>query len=293
MPFRIKKRERRRVSRGLKWVLREQLWRGIRELTDPEEDPFEAVHQLRKRIKKIRGGLRLVRHVADGTAKAENKRLRDVARRFAPLRDAQSRVETCERVIAHCQQCKGCDAAEASALTACRAWLIARRDAMCVAPGQLREPIRQAVQELTASGEAIDRMKIDAAKVDELKPGWKGTRRRVRKRMNDARQSGSPEDFHEWRKRVKDAWYQSCILNGGFKNTKKKHRRRLRDLADLLGRVHDLDELARTLDEEADAAGKHFETSLVQSVIDRRRKERAGQAMLLGKDVSNIRILDL
>src|SRR3954454_16302944 len=79
-------------------VRREQLAAAAESLRDGE-DPIEAIHDARKRIKKTRALLRLAR---PGLKKAEyrrrNRALRDTGRGMSANRDADVLVETVERL---------------------------------------------------------------------------------------------------------------------------------------------------------------------------------------------------
>ena len=63
-------------------VAREQLSKAIREIEDRTLDTDSTVHQVRKRIKKLRGLLRIVRPGLGKVYKRENDSLRDAARLF-------------------------------------------------------------------------------------------------------------------------------------------------------------------------------------------------------------------
>ncbi len=70
------------------------------------------------------------------------------------------------------------------------------------APG----PLHLAVAELVALAEALDLSALDES---DLKRAWHRTCRRTRKAMKAAAKSGGASDFHAWRKRAKELWYQS------------------------------------------------------------------------------------
>ena len=68
MPFRLKPKET--LEDGLKRIAREQVDRAIAEIDDESLPRDEAIQQVRKRCKKIRGAVRLVRPVF-GTLRPE------------------------------------------------------------------------------------------------------------------------------------------------------------------------------------------------------------------------------
>jgi len=58
---------------------------GLKAIGDPESD--EAVHDARRRVKKIRAVIRLVRPALGKTSRVVDKDLRDVSRLLAPVAD--------------------------------------------------------------------------------------------------------------------------------------------------------------------------------------------------------------
>ena len=46
----------------------------------------------------------------------------------------------------------------------------------------------------------------------------------------------TPEIFHDWRKRVKDHWYHSRLLQGFWPAGIRPHRKAVKELSELLGR---------------------------------------------------------
>jgi CHAD domain-containing protein len=74
------------LADGMPRIVREQLDRAIAELTGDDTDLPEAVHQVRKRCKKIRGLLRLFRGSFSASYSQENAWFRDLARRLSRAR---------------------------------------------------------------------------------------------------------------------------------------------------------------------------------------------------------------
>jgi inorganic triphosphatase YgiF len=59
MPFRL--RRKKTVQKSVRRIALEQIDKAIREVLDDNVNRHEAVHQVRKRCKKLRGLIRLVR----------------------------------------------------------------------------------------------------------------------------------------------------------------------------------------------------------------------------------------
>jgi CHAD domain-containing protein len=158
--------------------------------------PPEAVHGIRKHMKKLRGLLRLVQRDFPDFA-LENAALRDVGRVLSLRRDADVRVATFDRLFPVCPP----------ALALLRQDLLARRDAITPGPGQagteaaLRALLtRSAGWTLRGSDRSI------------LRRGLARTRRKAAVAMVRAARSPEAEAIHDWRKRAKDFWYQARLL---------------------------------------------------------------------------------
>jgi CHAD domain-containing protein len=98
------------------------------------------------------------------------------------------------------------------------------------------EPLHLAVAELVALTEALDLSALDES---DLKQAWHRTCRRARKAMKAAAKSGGAGDFHAWRKRAKELWYQSEAL-AKHDDTIAEACKPAEKLSDLLGDEHDL-----------------------------------------------------
>ena len=86
------------LTEALRRISQDQIDRALASLTG-NGDRGEAVHDARKRLKKLRGLIRLVRPEFKDY-KPKNADLRDTARLLSPLRDRTSLVETYDRITA-------------------------------------------------------------------------------------------------------------------------------------------------------------------------------------------------
>jgi CHAD domain-containing protein len=257
----------------------EQLDAAAGELRDHvRDDPVEAVHAARKAIKKERSLLRLARSsLSPGVRRQENDALRHAARSLGGARDAEATLQTLDA--------------------------LARRYA-----GQLPEHTFDAVrhrlagtrdaQRISLLGSAIaDRAAGELGLVRDRVTGWElreggwaaledGLTRSYaagRAAVARARASRSLEEWHTWRKRVKDLWYQERLLGRICGPAAAGHAKDLHQLADLLGDEHDLGVLCRTLRRDETDVADDLEPLL--RLIAHRRAELRGQALLLGRRV--------
>src|SRR3954462_10466026 len=89
------------LAASVKRVAGEQLGTAAEGLQDPD-DPVEAVHDARKRLKKTRSLLRLARPAMRADAfRAYNRELRDQGRALSGARDADVMVETVDALAEH------------------------------------------------------------------------------------------------------------------------------------------------------------------------------------------------
>jgi CHAD domain-containing protein len=106
---------------------------------------------------------------------------------------------------------------------------------------------------------------------EALEPGLARTYRRGRKAMRQASADPASENFHDWRKRVKDLWHALQILRPAAPGRMKPLAKRTHDLSDLLGDDHDLAELRRYAKTYPQCLANRDALEALTGVIDRRR----------------------
>ena len=84
----------------------------------------------------------------------------------------------------------------------------------------------------------------------------------------------SAHNLHEWRKRVKDLWYQQQLLEDSWPGVMKAQAKEAKKLSKLLGDDHDLTVLA-----------EHVDDPELHALIDRRREELLEDARALGRRI--------
>jgi hypothetical protein len=156
----------------------------------------EAVHGIRKNLKKTRALLRLYRSALPGQP-AANATLRGVAAALSAQRDAAVCLATLDRLFPELPDC----------LLALRNLLLADS----VAPAR---PIPPGLAEpLAALRDEAATWRLRGKPHSALKDGLATTRRKARRAADAARAAPDrPDLVHEWRKRVKDLWYQTRLF---------------------------------------------------------------------------------
>ena len=264
------------VQDAVRRIADEQLDRALREIERGERDFAERVHQVRKRCKKLRGLIRLVRPAFDGYA-AENRAIRDAARRVSDLRDADTLIATYDAVAGHFA-----DQIDRRAFAPIRARLT--RDARGLrddptTPARI-EDVRRALE---AARERAATWTLDESGFAAVAGGLGKTYGRARARMRTARSNGEDEAMHAWRKRVKYHWYHARLLGDIFPAMLDAQAQVADDLSDLLGDHHDLVVLDARLREAPGDFGTATDLDAFRALLRERKDRLAAEAFGLGR----------
>jgi CHAD domain-containing protein len=251
----------------------EALGGGGRRLSD------EAVHDVRKRLKKVRAGLRLLREaLGPGLYRRENASFRDAARPLTEVRDAKVLVETLDALAGH----DGGDIDPKVRSGVRQALLHARRE--------VRQCVLGDADALKAVEESLHAAKERAADWPVGRRGWsvlgEGLKR-VYKAGRDAYRLALDEpleeNLHEWRKQAKYLWHQLEVLRPVWPEVMEDLAERAHDLSHYLGDDHDLAVLRQTLLGGPAPIPDPAALALLVGQIDRRRAELQEQARALGR----------
>lgn len=186
------------------------------------------VHAMRKTVKKLRGLLRLVRPVFP-QARAENAVLRDAGRGLSGLRDAAVQLATAELLAERLPE----DRREELVYPFREA--AAHHDAR--AEEEMLPPFAEVMDALILRSEGWQLTRDDWGAIE---PGLAATWTAARRAMKAARANPDADALHEWRKRVKDHWYQARLLKPIWPDLMDPHVRATDDLGERLGLVNDL-----------------------------------------------------
>jgi CHAD domain-containing protein len=115
-----------------------------------------------------------------------------------------------------------------------------------------------------------------------IAPGVKQTYRAGRRCFDKAKQEGTPEVFHQWRKRAKDLFYEVGLLQPVCPEKMSIAKAELEDLGECLGSAHDLfllterDTIKRLDNQAKKEAGELW------VLVHRRQKELQARALAIG-----------
>lgn len=240
------------LAQGFRRVAARQLDKAIVALDPATADPHEAVHDARKRCKKVRALVRLFRD-AFPAYKAENRSLRDAARLLSDLRDRTAVIETYDRLLGRYG-----DVLNRSAFAPLRASFTRERNAAGTAD-DMGDRMTDMAEALRSVRGRVDDWQLDRAGFDAVEGGLVRTYGRARDAMARAEATRAAEDLHQWRKRVKYHWYHMRLLSGAQSEPITAREQSADRLSDLLGDHHDLEAFAPRLD----ATGLREEARLV------------------------------
>lgn len=248
----LKLRDLEKPGRGLKQVLR-SLARLLRENVEKlPDDPARRIHDMRVCAKKLRSLSRLGR---PALARRELRQLADSLRKlkdaFAGSRDAE--------VMRSCLK---------SLRPAGQAEEIARQLGLPEAEDSLKIPAGRFVQQAEKLESDVEALELEKLERRSVEKNFLNTYRRAQKLMRQCRKSRNDVRMHEWRKRVKDFFYQATALSSLAFLAKMVPR--ADRLAEILGEYHDLAILAEHMKRCAS-----IEKSLRREVVSRRGKTGA------------------
>jgi CHAD domain-containing protein len=270
MPFRFKRKE------SVKKAVRRLWCERLNDALDFVEKggKFVAVHDVRKEIKKMRAILRLVRaEIGKDVYGEHTTALRGAANRLTALRDAKVKLGAFDDLVKsfkrklppqpfpqiktalrkHCRMEEG---------------HFFKGGSIASVKGVLRHEKQHSHD-----------LKISSDGWKAIKPGLKRIYDRGRRAFETADRDPSPENFHEWRKRVKDLAHQLRILCPGRPRKFRARTGALDKLGNLLGDDHDLVMLRQFV---VDQFGHSPNVKLFERLVSSRQNELRSHALKLG-----------
>lgn len=266
------------VPASVRACAREQLEAAVARLEQPGRDRVAAIHDARKALKKARSLLRLVQTARGAKGlRRERDALRDAGRALSATRDADALLETVDKLAEH-----AAGRVPAGELTQLREALAADAATAADGEGAAADPAAVA-QTLRGLASAIGDWPLARADWQVVCAGATRTYARGRAALAAVREEPSAERLHEWRKRVKDLWYQQRLLAPAWPEVLDAHAQAAHALADLLGDDHDLTVLRERLERGIalpPQAGADVPALL--ALVDERRAELQAAALRLG-----------
>jgi CHAD domain-containing protein len=273
MPFRFKRKES--VKKAVRRLWCERLDDALGSVENGNNGgKFEAVHDVRKEIKKMRAILRLVRaEIGKAAYGGHTDALRGAADRMTALRDAEVKLSAFDDLIKHFKH-KLAPQPFPQIKAALRKNCRTEEDHFFNGGS-----IASVKGILCNEKQHLDDLQIKSGGWKAVKPGLKKIYGRERHAFEAAGRDPSPENFHEWRKRVKDLGHQLRLLCPVRPRKLSARAERLDKLGDLLGDDRDLVMLRQFV---VDKFGHMPNIKLFEKLVSSRQKELRSEALKLG-----------
>jgi len=270
------------IATGIRRIAKEELDSAISGLKNQTEDqPSEVVHDVRKRLKKMRALLRLVRdEIGKETYQRENICFRDAGRKLSSVRDAQVLIETVETLEKHFKNIVVPNAFNEIKEILVEHYRVQKRELL-----QEEHRMEKVAAMLETGKNRISDWSIDSNDWLVLEKGLKKTYKKGKQDFTNAYQSLSVENLHEWRKRVKDLWYHLQILQPIWSDFMGELIHQTHILANYLGDDHDLAVLKEYLMTKVEIESNNKQLIVLLALIDRRRPELQLAAKGLGERI--------
>ncbi|TCL69600.1 CHAD domain-containing protein [Rhizobium sp. BK251] len=226
----------------------EQLQGAIIDLSERPDGLHEAIHDARKKFKRLRALYRLIADDARHFRKQENARVREMARTLSVVRDATALIETTQHfatVVSSAEQRK--------VLKVLKSALTKRRDRLAADETDLEDKVAAAIAVCHEALDAISGLSLadrPRKAASTLRKGWLRMRAGAEAAVSLCQGEAHVEHFHELRKRSQDHWMYSQLLRDVWPSAMRAKQAETKRLVDLLGYQNDLAVLSALLNED-------------------------------------------
>lgn len=272
MGYRFKEHET--VPDGIKRIALELIDKAIEQTKPQNKNRDKAIHDTRVTFKKLRALLRLtrVKHNVE-TFSHEDACFRDAGRCLSPVRDTTAMIEALDKLTERYS-----DQLEPDAFAELRKPFIRTRRKQ---QAEKHKALAEAVRILESARSRVADWPIDDDGFSALHGGLRRVYKKGRANMEKVQADPTVEHLHEWRKRVKDLWYQVRLLTPLWPAMLKDLADEFGKLADYLSDDHDLAILRQALLQQP--SDERTQLEALMALIDQQRGELEVEAMRLGE----------
>ncbi|KKX30545.1 CHAD domain-containing protein [Rhizobium sp. LC145] len=281
MPFRV--RPAKPFTGEFRAIARRQLSHAIAFLEEQPGGPHEAIHDARKKFKRLRALYRLVQPDAKEFRRRENARIRDMGRTLSTVRDATALVETLNYLAG-----EAASPEELKALAFASKVLIERRDRIAAEETDLPAKIAAAVAECREASAALDELSLDDSPkktAKRLAKAWSKQRLRALEALEACEENADAEAFHALRKSGQTYWMHLSLLNDVWPSAMAAKKREAKHLVDILGHEHDLSVLTELVNESPELFGDSDTLALLIGAIITRQQALRREALDRAEEV--------
>lgn len=268
MAYRLKRKDNG-VGNAVRRIADEQIGKALASIDSAQR--AEAVHDVRKRCKKLRGLIRLVRPAFGGYSD-ENAAFRGIARMISGARDAKVMQDTYDLLMADHD-----GSLDRTALGPIRRQFTMERKSR-IEDGDVDDHLDEARERLVEARERAQSWTLDDDGWDAVAGGLKKTYGRAVDAAEKARDCPDGEQFHELRKRVKYHWYHCRLLENLWPDMMATRKHAAKQLSDILGDHHDLHVFAGRLAQDPDGFGSSADVEVAIGLARARQARLEAQA---------------
>lgn len=263
------------IIAGVHRIAGSQIGLALEDARNPALTLDVKVHAMRRRSKKVRAILKLIRPGFDDYVD-ENAAIRDAARRLAPARDAAVMIETFGRLSETYH-----DYLSTEVIRTVGDRLLARRAAL--SDVEVGTALSEAVFDFEALAGRIPGWEIEGDENEVTAEGMAKSLRKAAKMMAQAAETGSAEDYHEWRKWAKYHWMHVRLMKKIWPERLLDRAEALARMTRMLGAHHDLHVLCELLQEDPGVAGETADFTGHVAIAEMTRMEK--EALDMGEDL--------
>lgn len=255
------------VSAGLRRIAASEFAQLREILADRTLPADRKIHEARKTTKRLRALLRLVAPACP-EARSEIAALREAAAALSALRDRGALRETLSRL----------DLPEPAATM-----IGAGLEVKTTAAGPKRKLLAAFAAEMNTVRTRAEDWTLTAEGWTALQPGLERSHRRFRKAFKAARRARDEEPVHEFRKRAKDHWYQTCLLRSVLPPVMEGYAGAAASLCDDLGDWRDLGLLEAAVREMPASRLPQADAAAALEVIAKSRRKALKRAFRMAE----------
>lgn len=244
----------------------------------------KAIHSARKAFKRGRAHIRVARSgLGDDVVARDNAALRDAGQRLSGTRDAEVLVQTLDGLVQ--RKRSGLEPAQVAGL---RDLLVAERDEQHASARSDKGAIAEVLDLLDVVTGDVAEWTLGDEPATVLADGFARILLKGRRALHHAeRREGDErtEALHELRKRSKDLWHASELLEVAAPEELQTLQEQSHRLADHLGDEHDLAVLKARVDGSDGVFADPADLAALQGAIDERRHKLQHKALGLAAEI--------
>jgi CHAD domain-containing protein len=269
------------VAENIRRIWAEEISSALESLENPGSDREKAIHEVRKRVKKIRAVLRMVRKsMGNELFRQENNRYRSIGHMLSHVRDATVMIKTLDKL-------KQTDskAIPKAAYNNVRKKLVNKQAEVSRSFFEEKKSVEEVLTAFKEAQQNQPELPITKDSFAVFATNLEQIYKQGKKAYAYASKKPSIDSFHELRKEVKILWYHTRILTPVWPGFLEAFASELGVLSELLGDDHDLGVLFEEIESGRLTFSRKATTGKIQHLIENHRQSLQQQVHPLAKRI--------